>query len=99
MRRSAATAHTQILGSTTLPLVREGIPFGAVTSRNGPHIQLKPAMIGKIDTRSLKMKCDELKKEETKTEETKTEETKKQEKKRALFQHVSARYVGARPAL
>ena len=94
MRRNAATAPTQILGSTMLPLVREGIPFGAVTSRNGPHIQLKPAMIGKIDTRSIKMKCDELKKEETKTEETK-----KQEKKRALFQHVSARYVGARAAL
>ena len=94
MKRSAATAHTLISDSTTLPLVREGIPFGAVTSRNGPHIQLKPAMIGKIDTRSIKMKCDELKKEETKTEETK-----KQEKKRALFQHVSARYVGARAAL
>lgn len=94
MRRSAATAPTQISDSTTLPWVREGIRFGAVTSRNGPHIQLKPATIGKIGTRSLKMKCDEPKKEETKTEETK-----KQEKKRALFQHVSARYVGARPSL
>lgn len=89
MRRNAATAPTQISDSTTLPLVREGIPFGAVTSRNGPPIQRKPAMIGKIDTRSIKMKCDELKKEETK----------KPEKKRALFQHVSARYVGARPSL
>ena len=36
---------------------------------------------------------------EQKKEEAKIEETKKQEKKRALFQHVSARYVGAKPAL
>ena len=63
MRRNAATAHTLISDSTTLPLVREGIRFGAVTSRNGPHIQLKPAMIGKIGIRIRRneMKCDELK--------------------------------------